>query len=73
MAYSKVVETVLRSEWVGLPEAEKRRLLREGGKVVNDPPREPEPIPEGAITRAYFDKLSPAEKRNAIKLGQRVV
>lgn len=75
MAYSRVVETVLRSEWVGLPEAEKRRFLREGGKVVNDPPQERKPVvlENGAILRSTFNKLSLREQREHVKSGKAVV
>nr|WP_294529269.1 hypothetical protein [uncultured Rhodopila sp.] len=65
--------TITRSEFMALPEREKRTFLQ-SGKVTVDPPREPARIelPEGALTRADWAKLSPDARRDHVKSGKGV-
>nr|WP_294516931.1 hypothetical protein [uncultured Rhodopila sp.] len=65
--------TITRSEFLALSEREKRIFLR-SGTVTVDPPREPARIelPEGALTRADWMKLSPDARRDHVKSGKGV-
>lgn len=75
MTFSANVQKVLRSEWNGLPDAERRRLLREGATVVNDPPKPRAPVilEGGAVLRSDWEKMDAKARRDHVKAGKAVV
>jgi hypothetical protein len=59
---------ITRSELAAMDPAAQMALILEGKhRIVNDPPAPKAPRPEGAMTRAHFDTLSPAEKATAAR------